>query len=496
MRQSGLYEQFFALIKLALELNVSLNKFHKIQPLEQDQNTLIEYEEVILASGLPMNEIWLRIEKLRQNFYFLPCPEDRSCADLSRIVFNEDIVHFVYPLANREYTFNLIVIIMKLLKIPLPGHSLQHCFFTRQENISEFDAVEDVLPIFLQKPFLDYTQFDAVLFDLIKDFSVGPSYITTNLGHELYLSVVTEFLMLFADSMETAQRRNIFWLLWLKFERILLRLDNFLDKTTPEKLKKLRSKIKNLLRRDENRNALVFYTEYALIEYELGDVTKMESIFQAALGETRPSDDDYARSDFYAAHIAYVELLIRERKFGKALAVLCSLAAGGALDVTSEDVSDTRKLVALKQLEAVLSNLIFIERNVVIMELEQCFLPDYLISALKAKLYFLLLVRSKQESIKEIEILLRTFPERNNRHAFVRESLYEVYANIIQVPTKNGHDANTLLFDVLRRGLEEFPNNLTLCRIGATMEGQVRYCFVNLYVAFLSITQFGQQNRT
>lgn len=144
LRQAGLAEQLFALIKLGLELNVSANQFHKIQPLEQDQHTLVDYEEVVLASGLPMNEIWLRIEKLRQNFYFLPCPENRSCPDPQRIVFNEDIVHFVYPLsAQRTLAFELVVRVMHLLKIPLP--------VGRHDSVSHFDAIEEVLSVLMFK---------------------------------------------------------------------------------------------------------------------------------------------------------------------------------------------------------------------------------------------------------------------------------------------------------------------------------------------------------
>lgn len=141
LRQAGLAEQCFALIKLTLELNVCANKFHNILPLERDQHILVEYEEVILASGLPMNEIWLRVEKLRQNFYFLPCPEDRSCSDPQRIVFNEDVVHFIYPLSQRSFSFDLVVRVLHLLKIPLP--------IQRHENVSHFDAIEEVLSVLL-----------------------------------------------------------------------------------------------------------------------------------------------------------------------------------------------------------------------------------------------------------------------------------------------------------------------------------------------------------
>ena len=479
MRQSGLSEQFFALIKLALELNVSANKFAKLQPLEKDQHTLVEYEEVILSSGLPMNEVWLRIEKLRQNFYFLPCPEDRSSSDPQRMVFNEDIVHFVYPLVNKEYSFNLIIIILKLLKVPLPPHSLKHCFFTKQENCSEFDSIEDILHIFLTKSFKHDALFEQILFDFIKDFSIGPSYISAIVGSEIYLNCLIEVLLIFSEcSTElTSKQRNIFLVLWLKFERILVCLDKLMEKTSIEKFKKLRSKIKNLLKREENRNSLVLYTEYALIEYEMGNMESMQAIFVASIGQSTGQDDDCSRSEFYAAHIAYVEVLMQVGDFDKAALVLTCLALqGNLLDYTMPgEMSEPKKLKAIQQFGDKLKQIIFIEQNVEIMELEQCFLPDYLISMIKSKVYYLFIVRSKNEAISELETLLRKFPEKNNRHSHVREMIYEVYSNIVQLPNKHGNESNVMAFQLLKRGLEEFPHNLFLIRMAATIDGQVSF---------------------
>lgn len=475
LRQSGLYEQFFALIKLALELNVAENKFSKIQPSESDQNLLIEYEEVILQSGLPMNEIWLRIEKLRQNFYFLPCPEDRSCSDPQRMVFNEDVVHFVYPLANRSYAFNLLIIILKMLKVPMPGHSLQECFFTKQEHCSEFDCIEDILSVFLYKSFTKCDAFEAMVLDFIKDFSIGPSYISSNVGYEIYFGVVLEYLMVASECFPgDTIRKNILVMLWLKFERILLILDRIAGKVTDQRAKQLRTKVKNLLKREENRNVLVFYGEYALIEYELGRMESMENVFHTALGETKLSDNDCTRADFYATFVMFVEILLREQRFEQATQALTCLGLDVSLrEFDKLELTEPRKLQAMKKLSDRVRDLIFIERNVSVMELEQCFMSDYLISLMKANIYAIYLIKSKQLAVDQINIWIRTFVETNNRHAFVRENLHEILVDVLQMPSKTGLENNVTLYDAVDRALTEFPNNLLLLRTAATIEGQV-----------------------
>ncbi|KAJ6647678.1 Nuclear exosome regulator NRDE2 [Pseudolycoriella hygida] len=474
LRQSGLYEQFFALIKLALELNVAENKFTKIQPSETDQNTLIEYEEVILQSGLPMNEIWLRIEKLRQNFYFLPCPENRSCSDPQRIVFNEDIVHFVYPLANRAYSFNLIVIVLKLLKVPMPGHSLRDCFFTKQEHCSEFDCIEDILSVLLYKHFVKCDTFEAVIYDFVKDFSIGPSYISSHIGYEIYFGVVLEYLRIASECYpEDLTRKNILVMLWLKFERILLIFDRIAGKVTDERAKQLRTKVKNLLKREENRNVLVFYGEYALIEYELGRMDSMENVFHTALGETRLSDNDCTRADFYATFVLFVEIMLRENKMEQATQALTCLGLDISLrEFGKIEVTEPKKLQAMKKLSDRLKDLVFIERNVSLMELEQCFMSDYLVSLMKANIYFTYLIKSKQMAVDQVNIWMRTFVEINNRHSYIRENLHEILVNVLQLPSKSGLENNAKLFCAVESGLNEFPNNLLLLWNAATMEGQ------------------------
>lgn len=465
------------------------HRFSKIQPSENDQNMLIEYEETVLKSGLPMNEIWLRCEKLRQCFYFLPCPSDRTCSDPQRIVYNNDVSDYIYPLKNKEYFFNLVIIILRLLKIPLPGpHGIKLGFLStssvvNSENQADFDCIEEILPVFLYKTIFKGTNsLEGILCDLVKDFSNGPSYISTHIGHELYLKCVTDFLWTCAECFPLApSKRIIFILLWLKLERIILIIDKILNKWNEEKEKRLRMKIKNLLKRNENRNCLVFYVEYALIEYELKRFNVMEGIFIAAISQANPNDEKLARAEFWAAHVTYAEMLLHENQLDKAMNVLSCLVFETKISDTGNlttPLTDAHNFSALKKLAERLKDLMFIERNIESMELEDGLLPDYFINVTKAKIYYSLLWKeANDDPVKQIEILIKTFPDQSARHRFLRESFFEIYVNILFFLVKDSRDkpikiTEKIIYDVLSRALNEFPNNLLFLKLAATLDAQ------------------------
>lgn len=492
LRQTGLYEQFFALITLALELNVSENKFCEIQINESEQNTLIEYEEIVLKSGLPLNEIWLRIEKLRQNYYFLPCPANRSCSDPQRIVLNEDIYHYIYPLSNREHAFNLVIIVLKLLKIPLVDNCrLKQSTFSMaygsvaRDNLCDFDSIEDITPIFLYRTiFPTSSPVDDILWLMVRDFSIGPTFVTTHIGYELYVKYLSEVLLLcgecFRDPNASSSKANIFILLWLRLERVIMATDVYLHKWSDEKAKKLRTKIKNLLKRDENRNCLLFYVEFAQIECDLMRVEQAENIFVSAINQSDPTvDDDCTRTEYWYTCVSFAEMLMRNGQPKKALNALIALALRKKIDTGT--VSEANKLLALKKLNDHLKDLTFIERNVTIMEIEQSLLPDYLICVIKANVYYLILTKAtKDEAKKQLEVLLKTFPDKNLRHEFIRESLYELYVSVMLYKSNCDTNQNTFysepqLFSVISRGLEQFPTNLYLLKCAVLCDDQPWY---------------------
>lgn len=473
------------------------NKFNKIQPNESEQDILIEYEEVILKSGLPLNEIWLRIEKLRQNYYFLPCPSDRTCSDPQRIIFNEDIYEYVYPLANREYSFHLSIIILQLLKVPLPGYHGQEdqlpevAIKQGLRYSSEFDSIEEILPIFLKSTINKSSiLFDTILCDLIKDFHSGPTYIPTAIGYELYLNCIIEILLLCSESFDnytTNARRHIFLVIWLRLERVILIISKLLSKWTMDKEKRLRTKIKNLLKRDENRNCMIFYNEYALIEYECGRIDTMDTIFIAAI-DNRACDIEDDRSSWWSTYVCFIETLMRDGRWKNALNALVALALDENLSELSNensvDPSNARCLLAMKKLNDRLGDLICVERNVTIMTIEQYILPDYLINVIKAKIYFLLLWKdAKEDAGDQIEYLLKTFVEKNARHIFIRENLYELFVSILICSGEAGNALNLFgqkhaylsgkfVFNVMQRALDEFPNNLQFVKAIVMIESQ------------------------
>lgn len=481
---------------MALELNVCENKFSRIQSKESDHNSLIEYEEIVLESGLPMNEIWLRVEKLRQNYYFLPCPMDRSCSDPQRVVLNEDIYHYIYPLSNRDYAFNLVIIILRLLKIPLFDNCrLKSSIFnvydaSNCDNLCDFDCIEEITSIFLHRTILHSNKiFDDILWCIIRDFSIGPSFITTHIGHELYIKYLGEILLLcaecFTNRNEQSYKRNIFVLLLLRLERIVMAFDVYMNKWNDDKTKRLRTKIKNLLKRDENRNCLVFYVEFAQIEYDLKRFEQAEHIYIAAISQSNPAiDDGCTRSEYWYVCISLVEMLIREQQVNKALNLLNSIGLDKKIDPKeyenseSSEIDEATNLLASKKLDDRLKSISFIERNVTIMDIVQSFQPDYLICVIKANIYHKFLWRrSKVDAVKQMDVLLKSFPEKNDRHEFIREQLYETYADLMMYKLIKSVNSVTFsleneTFSVISRGIEEFPTNMHLLKCAAMCHNQ------------------------
>lgn len=466
--------------------------FARIQPSEADQPVLVEYEEVILGSGLPMNEIWLRIEKLRQNYNFLPCPEDRTCSDPQRFVYNEDIVHFVFPLTQRaEHVFDLVMRVLHVLKVPMPVRR-------PHEHGAHFDAIEDVLDVLLCGTLVDCSAFDAALCELVRDFSSGPTFVRTHLGHEIYTGVQTEVLLLCAEAMTAPEQRRILEWLWLRFERIQVRLERQLrgnitggdDADAKERAKKLRSRVKNLLKRPENRNEMRFYIEYAALELELGEPTKSEAILCATIAQSGYESLAIAeRSEVAHVCVALAEQRMRSRRFDGAVAVLAALALGDPLPLSEHSadvpIAEYKKLQAIQQLSEQSRVCIAAEREISSMPLEQHFAADPTVTWAKAKVYMLLMVRTKRAACDELDTLLRSVPEDNKRHRFLRERLYEVYADVVQFADRHGNESNRLVFDVLQRGLGEFADNLVLVRFAAMLQGQVSvfelFFFIILY---------------
>ncbi|XP_059622663.1 nuclear exosome regulator NRDE2 [Phlebotomus argentipes] len=442
LRQAGLLEQFFALVKLALELNVSPDKFTGIDPQEADQHSLVEFEEVVLSSGLPMNEIWLRIEKLRTSFNFLPCPVGMSCTDPQRSVFNEDVCHFIYPLVDHTRSLELIFIILRLLKVPLPHH---RAFWDDEGSPADLDAPEEMLNFLLCWNFAREDTITESAVSLIRELAVGPSFMTSWIGSEIYAKVVAEMLLKLAEC-HSGRQRSVFVLLWMRFQRLLVTIDRLEGKLVESRVKMYRKMIKSELKKEENRQEVNLFTEYALIELQLAGRALAENVFMGATANSEGA----LNADRFFAGVCFCEMLLKEGDQEKALIALGNLVMQkGSLDAP-------QKLLLVKKLRDLLTNLAQVELQCEEMEKEQFILPDYLENLIKANVYALFLVKTSEEALALIHSLRRRFCEKNARHSFLRETLFEVEAKL---DTLRGHSGR---FESVSAALKHFPANIFL----------------------------------
>lgn len=462
MRQSGIYEQFFSLIKLALNLNVTTEPFNKLYAQEKTQNSLIEYEEVVLSSGLPMHEIWLRIEKLRQNFNFLPCPENVTCNDPQRIVFNEDICNFIYPLTNNENSFQLVLLILKLLKIPILSSNLENFVLFKKNDFTEFDSIEEILITFLQNSFhKNSNNFNLQIFEIIKELNIGPSFILSNVGYEIYLESISDLCLSFSDFFQSNKKKTILMLIWLRFERILFMMDCLAGKINEVRKKEIKQKIKKIFKSETFRNNVVLYVDYALYEYELGNTEMSKNIFITSINVNKEIEKKF---DLCYSAANFVEILMKENNLTEALKILTGFFLNFDINSGKIEISNEINSLVAKKIEEVLSKY----KNLEDLELENYFIPDEYVHLIKLKIYHKLLTTTDLETFAEIEKLLKQFKENNKRNCLIKENLYEIYLNIISFDKIN----NQFTFDVLSRGLNEFPNNLIILKFCAMLDGQ------------------------
>lgn len=459
LRQAGLMEHFFCLIHLAINLNITSDKLNTSTFYSPEHNkTLIEYEEVILGSGLPLNEIWLRIEQLRIAYNYLPCINENSSSisDPQRIVINEDICGYIYPLTNKEYVFDLLLLILKLLKYPFNVKQFEFNTIFKMEAY-ENDYVENILSIFLHKNLIKEnsiaTDKNIILYNLIKTMHTPPSYINANLAHDTYFNIICEVLISCCEYF--SDRKNIILLLlWLQLERIVVMMEKLNSKTvlSAESKKKVRQRIQtNLSKIEKYQNDINIYNEYALIEYEIDGFAAASNVYQATI---QSFDEDTNYSDYLNLNLNYVEILIKECMIEDAIHRLVCLA----LRNNSVAVTATRQLLSLQKYDDRLKRLIGDitdddENNLLL----HYFDHDDLINTLKAKLYLISLIKSVSEACNDIEKYLMEVQPKNNRCIFIRENLFEIYINFIEL-RKNDRE-NLRLLNVVERCLKEFPNN-------------------------------------
>ncbi|XP_050089946.1 nuclear exosome regulator NRDE2 [Anopheles aquasalis] len=502
-RQAGLCEQMFGMVQLTLSMNVS-GRFGgggsgSLFGSPEHYHQLLDYEEVILRSGLPMNEIWLRIETLRTAFHYLPFGGGQQLlSDPQRIMLNEDVVGFIYPLINKSYSFELTLIVLRLMKYPFVNarhFEAADCF---QVEPFEMDYPEQLLPMLLDVS--RNRTYDRELHRFIKGLQVSPSYLNTNLAHEQYLEMVQQFLTRSIDHFESEQSALLL-VLYLQLERTLVCWEKASATAVSfdeQKAKLIRGRVKTLLKHthSSNQNNLFVYAEYGLLEYELtgleGGTAACRKIFDTSVQvhcanaeQSTLEEKDEQEHAFCSLVLTMVELLLLNGHTSEAVHALTKLVLNPsevtfrcASEQEPPPPSNTSKLSALQKLNDRVNSAVRNETNLgsTAPTVEQYFRPAPLITSLKAYVFYLTLIRVEgfKEAVRQLETLLFLFNEPTNpRHRFLREQIYELYLQLcnsrvsgwkVSTERPGSGESTRQLLDIVDRTLQDFPSNLYALR--------------------------------
>lgn len=451
LRQSGLNEQFFAIVQLMMSLNInSSDELDRIFYTSEVQNPhLNEYEELVLKSDLPMNELWWRMETLRSICNFLPVRTSANgqMDDPQRFVFNEDICNLVNPLKNNRYNFDLFIIILRLLKLPLPYRDVKNEIFTIEER--EMECGMEFLSILLEKT-VSCSSFNRILFNVIKDLNISPNYLNFNVEYEPYLELVSKVLVACCNSFNERQNKIVL-ILWLRLQRLMIIMDQLKLSTEKKEQstvdytkykKQIKSKVKNLLKTSKHQNDLNIFLEYALIEKSLGDEKSCENILNMAMETASTSGDAQCELDFYQVAMELCEIKLMSNDKEACVGMLKKLA-GDAKDVIE---FFTSKILEEPQAMDDGTN-----------EIEDQFLPkSNRLNLIKAKVFFLLTNTSKRAAMDEILRHLNVSDDGSK----LQEKLFELYVWIFHLRVSNEEAPMKAYMLTVSKALQAFPRNL------------------------------------
>ncbi|SPP78694.1 nuclear exosome regulator NRDE2 [Drosophila guanche] len=491
LRQMGHSNRMFAMLKMALEMNVMGLEADCLVAQAERERPLIDFEEVVLESGMPLPEIWTRVELLRQAYCYLPYPTlgaNSSASDenidAERLVFSADVCSYVYPLKSACNRLHLCLLIVQVTKVPVVrSHCLAERLCTRIKQIGESEAVEMLLAVLADRHTYIASarhagNFSLALLNLAREMSVTPSFMPHFLGSDLYEETVCGLLLKCSEAFAHEENsRRIFILLWFRFKRLLLVIRKLMKKLNAEYLKEARQRIRQLLRQEENRQVARFFTELAMFEYEAldgdSDPAPAFNVFRHVVAWQRSSAERLVQPDLMHAYATYAEMLIARNQRQEALELLTCVCLQQHAPLSEEQAADTS--AALQHSEGLVqAELELLDAAPPTMALEEFFAANKLLLGLRCHCLVLCLLGRANEADQLLHALLKArFGAArvlsSERHRFLREQLLELHTVLLQVPGSSSSSSRQLV-QLLERGLEEFPRNMALLGRWATVD--------------------------
>ncbi|XP_017050918.1 nuclear exosome regulator NRDE2 [Drosophila ficusphila] len=494
LRQTGKMNMMFAMMRLCLELNFPDTTFSCFEAKAASEGLLIEYEEEVLRSDMPMSKIWTRIEQLRQAYCYLPYPQLMPSAedavaeglDPQRCVFNEDVMPYAHALKSQDNRLHLLLIVVQLTKLPLVRSAcLAAKMHPRTDEFGESEAIETLFAELADRhsyalPTSYSAAFDAALVDLAKEMSVSPSFMPHFLGHDLYEMTISELLLTCSSAVRMEEsRRRIFMVLWLRFHRFRVVLHRLMGKLTKVYIKQLKDSFRSQMRLPENRDVTRFYTEVAMFEFEAleseADGERVFSIFSTIFLAEAQKGQSFSCPDLMHAYLVCAEMLIRFNRRTEAIHLLFCLCVRQHTDKISVDAIGVEECLRsankLLQEECAL-----LDTLPATMTLEEYFQPNKLLILLRARCLLCVMHQNYLDGTCEDLLahpLTMECAESSERRRFLREQVMEVLILQYQMPLLVGTAEqegrapvqaalNAQLAALVECGLKEFPRNMVM----------------------------------
>ncbi|XP_012264130.2 nuclear exosome regulator NRDE2 [Athalia rosae] len=471
LRQAGLWEQMWETLRLNLTLNLNLSKDNFRFQGFIDERKLIGMEEVILTSRLPLNQLWLRVESLRESCHWISVSSDQLelLGDSRRFVLPEDVTDFVQPIMSRGSSLKLAIYAILSLKVPiLPMYD----FIARDLKLTELswdlDSVEMLLP--LAYPLVGILggsiEKKRVIEGILEgNLTSGPQYLKFHPAQEPYLDFVRDTFWAIAESfLPTQYERTSIYVWWLRFERLLASLNRDKD---DYRRKKLKSMVKDFLKREGNRNNLHLYREYALIEREIGHFKSCVNILETAIGMQSEFlatiSDRYEKGALCSVFRALFETLLDEKTYQEG-------HKGQILTSTARMVPGPDEN-RLEQAEEFLETSVreFLQQPLPDADENMYFLPYLECDLITCYAYFLYV---KNSTITESIAVMENCLEYSKDNKYLQECLYESTIALLHLDCKQSK-SHTILKEKLDKGLALYPMNCYMLSIDIEMESKL-----------------------
>nr|XP_048305387.1 nuclear exosome regulator NRDE2 [Myodes glareolus] len=328
---------------------------------DEDEEEPEEDDQEIKDKTLPRWQIWLAVERSRDQRHWQPWRPDKTkkqteedCEDPERQVLFDDIGQSLIRLSSPDLHFQLIEAFLQFLGVPSGFLPPASCLYLAMDESSVFDSeLYDEKPLTYFNPSFSGISCVGYMEQLgCPRWTKGHS----REGEDFIRNVFHLVLPLFSG-----KQKSQLCLSWLRYEvaKVVWCLHTK-KKRLKSQGKNCKKLAKNLLKEPENRNNFCLWKQYAHLEWLLGNIEDARKVFDTALSMAGSSE--LKDRELCELSLLYAELEMelspdsRGAATGRSVHVLTRLTESSPYGPYTGQVMATQVLKARKAYERALQD--------------------------------------------------------------------------------------------------------------------------------------------